>query len=224
MVRGRSRVQFPPWAQMLNLLSASPLVFLISLALLLLSISVHEFAHSLTADKLGDPTPRAKGRLTLNPLVHIDPMGLLFILFWGFGWGRPVPYDPFNLKDADRDGAKIALAGPVSSLVLAVLGALLIRLIQNSLITAVLSYLVLLNTYLGVFNLLPIHPLDGFQVVAGFLPENQRQEWYGLRRYGLIIILFLLLPMVNGQNALFTIIGPITKFILGILLPTGNIL
>ena len=209
---------------MLNLLSVNPLIFFISLVLLLLSVSVHEFAHSLAADKLGDPTPRAKGRLTLNPLVHIDPMGLLFILFWGFGWGRPVPYDPFNLKDADRDGAKIALAGPLSSLALAFLGAFLIRVLDNGLVTSILSYLVLLNTYLGVFNLLPIHPLDGFQVVAGFLPESQRAEWYGLRRYGLIILLFLLLPISNGQSALFTIIGPVVNFILGLLLPGGNIL
>ena len=211
-------------SEMLNILSVSPLVFFISLFFLLISLAVHEFAHAWTADRLGDPTARAQGRLTLNPLVHVDPMGLLFILFWGFGWGRPVPYDPFNLKDADKDGAKIAIAGPLSSLGLAVLGALLIRLVDNSLVAAVFSYFVLLNTYLGIFNLLPIHPLDGFQVVAGLLPENQRQEWYGLRRYGLIILLFLLLPIANGQSALFTVIGPVVKLILNFLLPSGNIL
>ncbi|OGK64981.1 hypothetical protein A2313_02815 [Candidatus Roizmanbacteria bacterium RIFOXYB2_FULL_41_10] len=209
---------------MLNLLSVSPLVFFISLFFLLISVAVHEFSHALVADKLGDPTPRARGRLSLNPLVHIDLVGLLFILFWGFGWGKPVPYDPFNLRNADRDGAKIALAGPVSSLLLALGAALLIRVIENSLLMAVLSYFVLLNTYLGIFNLLPIHPLDGFQVVAGFLPASQLQEWYGLRRYGLIILLFLLLPVANGQSALFTILNPLVKFVLSFLIPSGNIL
>ena len=135
-----------------------------------------------------------------------------------------MPYDPFNLRNADRDGAKIALAGPVSSLLLALGAALLIRVVDNSLLTAVLSYFVLLNTYLGIFNLLPIHPLDGFQVVAGFLPASQLQEWYGLRRYGLIILLFLLLPVANGQSALFTILNPLVKFVLSFLIPSGNIL
>jgi len=96
--------------------------------------------------------------------------------------------------------------------------------IENSLLMAVLSYFVLLNTYLGIFNLLPIHPLDGFQVVAGFLPASQLQEWYGLRRYGLIILLFLLLPVANGQSALFTILNPLVKFVLSFLIPSGNIL
>ena len=222
--KGKVEGSIPSLGSMLNLLSVSPLVFFISLFFLLISVAVHEFSHALVADKLGDPTPRARGRLSLNPLVHIDLVGLLFILFWGFGWGKPVPYDPFNLRNADRDGAKIALAGPVSSLLLALGAALLIRVIENSLLMAVLSYFVLLNTYLGIFNLLPIHPLDGFQVVAGFLPASQLQEWYGLRRYGLIILLFLLLPVANGQSALFTILNPLVKFVLSFLIPSGNIL
>lgn len=209
---------------MLNLLAINPLLFVISLVFLLISVAVHEAAHAWMADQLGDPTARIQGRLTLNPLVHIDLMGLLFILFWGFGWGKPVPYDPFNLRDPDRDGAKIALAGPLSSLGLALLVAGAIRLLGSSTLSVVFGYLVMLNIYLGIFNLLPIHPLDGFQVMAGLLPQNQRQEWYGLKRYGLIILLFLLLPIANGQSALFTVIGPIVEFILHYLLPTGNIL
>jgi len=209
---------------MLNLWSANPLLFLIFLFILLISVAVHEYAHALAADLLGDPTARAQGRLTINPLVHIDLVGLLFILFWGFGWGKPVPYDPFNLRDPDKDGAKIAFAGPLSSLSLAIFGAVIIRLVDNSFIDSFLSYLVLLNTYLGVFNLLPIHPLDGFQVIAGLLPDSQREEWYGLRRYGILILLLLLLPIANGQSALFTVIEPIVKLILNWLLPAGSIL
>ena len=210
---------------MLNLIQASPLVFAISLVALLFSVAVHEFAHALAADRLGDPTPRLKGRLSLNPLVHIDPVGLLFILFWGFGWGKPVPYDPFNLRDSDKDGAKIALAGPVSSLFLASSASLVMRFIDNSLLSAILSYFVLLNTYLAIFNLVPIHPLDGFQVVAGILPASQREEWYGLRRYGMVILLFMLLPIANNQSPLFTIISPVVNLILRVLMPqVGNIL
>jgi Zn-dependent protease len=209
---------------MLDLAFKNPLLFLVFGLFLISSVAVHEFAHALAADRLGDPTPRAKGRLSLNPLVHLDPIGTLFILFWGFGWGKPVPYDPYNLQDPDRDGAKIALAGPLSSLLLAVVGAILFRLFPESLISSLASYLVVLNVYLAVFNLVPIHPLDGFQVVAGILPESQREEWYALRRYGLVLLLFMLFPLVNGQSLLFTVIQPIVSLILGILVPTGSIL
>jgi len=209
---------------MLDLAFKNPLLFLVSVIFLVCSVAVHEFAHALVADRLGDPTPRAKGRLSLNPLVHLDPLGTLFILFWGFGWGKPVPYDPYNLKDPDRDGAKIALAGPVSSLLLALLGALLIRVSPDTLVAVLAGYLVVLNVYLAVFNLVPIHPLDGFQVVAGALPESQREEWYSLRRYGLVLLLFMLFPLVNGQSLLFTVIRPVVNLLLGILVPSGSIL
>jgi len=209
---------------MLDLAFKNPLLFLIFGLFLISSVAVHEFAHALAADRLGDPTPRAKGRLSLNPLVHLDPLGTLFILFWGFGWGKPVPYDPYNLQDPDRDGAKIALAGPLSSLLLAAVGAILFRLFPESLISSLASYLVVLNVYLAVFNLVPIHPLDGFQVVAGILPESQREEWYGLRRYGLALLLLMLFPLLNGQSLLFTVIQPVVSLILRILVPAGSIL
>jgi len=192
--------------------------------LLFVSIPIHEYSHALVADRLGDPTPRAKGRLTLNPLVHLEPLGVLFIIIWKFGWGKPVPYDPYNLNDPDRDGAKIALAGPLSSFILALFAAVLMRLFSGTFI-ALLAYILLTqNILLAIFNLMPIHPLDGFQVVAGVLPESQREEWYSLRRYGLVLLLFMLFPLVNGQSLLFTVIRPVVNLILGILVPSGSIL
>lgn len=206
---------------MIELLSRNPLLFVIVLVVLVCSIGVHEFAHALVADKLGDPTPRAKGRLTLNPLAHIDVVGMLFILFWGFGWGKPVPYDPFNLRKPSRDAALIALAGPVSSLLLAIIGSLLLRLIPNVLVQTVLAYVILLNTTLGIFNLVPLYPLDGFQVVAGLLPREKREEWLSLSRYGVIVLLLFLLPIANGQSPLFILIQPVITAVLRLLIPGG---
>ncbi len=208
---------------MLDLLFTNPLVFVISLVILVLSIGVHEFAHAWTADKLGDPTARAKGRLTLNPFAHIDTVGLLFIIFWGFGWGKPVPYDPFNLHKPDRDGAFIALAGPLSSLTLALLLAFALRLIPVVLIQSILAYAVLLNTTLGIFNLVPLYPLDGFQIVSGLLPKAQRHEWNQLSRYGIFILLFFLLPIAGGRSPLIVLISPVIHFLTNFLLPGGII-
>jgi len=196
-------------------------MFFIALIVLVCSIGVHEFAHALVADKLGDPTPRAKGRLTLNPLAHVDMVGMMFILFWGFGWGKPVPYDPFNLRKPSRDAALIALAGPVARLLFALLGAILLRMIPNAFIQTVAAYVILLNVTLGIFNLVPLSPLDGFQVVAGILPAEKRAEWLSLSRYGILVLLLFLLPIVNGQSPLFILIQPAINFLLGFMIPGG---
>ena len=206
---------------MINLLSQNPIIFIVVFIVLICSIGFHEFAHALVADKLGDPTPRAHGRLTLNPIAHIDMIGMMFILFWGFGWGKPVPYDPFNLRKPSRDAALIALAGPTSSLLLAIVGAILLRFIPNVLIQTIVSYVVLLNVTLGVFNLVPLSPLDGFQVVAGLLPADKRAEWLSLSRYGILVLLLFLLPIANGQSPLFILIQPIITLLLRILIPGG---
>src|SRR3989338_6639244 len=113
---------------MLSYLFTNPLIFFFYIVALLVAIAIHEFSHALAADHLGDPTPRLAGRLKLNPLVHIDPMGLLFLLFFGFGWGKPVGFDPFNLKNPRRDAAIISLAGPFSNFVVALLLSFFLRL------------------------------------------------------------------------------------------------
>ncbi len=187
---------------------------------LIIAITIHEFSHAFAAERLGDPTPRLMGRLTLNPLAHLDPLGTLFLLFTRFGWGKPVQFDPFNLKDPRRDAALISIAGPVSNLLLATLLALFIRFtpITNyqSLITLLLP-IIFMNVGLAVFNLIPIHPLDGFKVVGGVLPEELARDWYKLENYGIFFLVMLLLPF-GSFSLVQTIIIPPINFILKILL------
>ncbi|MCR4326233.1 MAG: site-2 protease family protein [Candidatus Roizmanbacteria bacterium] len=208
---------------MLNLLIQSPLVFLLVGLIMVVSIAVHEFSHALAADRLGDPTPRAQGRLTLNPLSHLDPLGMVLLLTIGFGWGKPVQYDPYNLTNHKRDSALIALAGPVSSILLACLAALGVYLLQGNSASIILEYVVGLNVMLAVFNLLPIHPLDGFRVVAGLVPDDSYEDWIALERYGVIFLLFLFIP-IQGTSLLSLIIRPVIGFITSLLIPNQGML
>ena len=132
----------------LNLLFQSPLVFLLVAAALILSLSIHEFAHAYVADKLGDPTARYLGRVTLNPLAHLDPVGTMLLLFLGFGWGKPVPFNADNLANPKRDSALISFAGPAANFILALLFALVFHAIPSDLaaISAIKSF-----AYLAVF-------------------------------------------------------------------------
>lgn len=197
---------------MIDLLTQSPLVFVLYLFALLVAISVHEFSHAIVADKLGDPTPRVQGRVTLNPRAHIDLMGIVFLFMFGFGWGRPVQFDPYNLRNPRRDAALISVAGPISNFLLASLLAVLLR------VTTV-PYLIIfiqLNVMLGVFNLLPIHPLDGFKIVGGLLPEEKAREWYQLERYGILFLVLLILPIGKG-SMIASIISPAIAFVMKLL-------
>src|SRR3989338_2379326 len=117
---------------MINLLFQNPLSFIIFALLLLVVVSIHEFSHAYAADRLGDPTPKLSGRLTLNPLSHLDPLGTLLFLLVGFGWGKPVPFDPFNLRHPKKDAAIISFACPLSNLMMAVLASFILRLLFNS--------------------------------------------------------------------------------------------
>ncbi len=194
------------------------ILFLKFIPVFLISVTVHEFAHAFTADRLGDPTPRLMGRLTLNPLAHLDPLGTLMILLVRFGWGKPVEFDPFNLKNPRRDAALISLAGPVSNLLFAFILSLVIRLLPFSLSILQLLYpIIILNIILAIFNLLPLHPLDGFKIVGGFLPEEQAKEWQTLERYGLFFLLLLLIP-INGTSTIYSLIGTLVNFFLSIFL------
>ena len=212
---------------MLSYLFTNPLLFFVYIIALLLAIAVHEFSHALAADYLGDPTPRLAGRLKLNPLVHIDGMGLLFLLFFGFGWGKPVGFDPYNLKNPRKDAAIISLAGPFSNFVLASLLSISLRLLTlfklSSLLTVgyfILIPIISLNVILGVFNLLPIHPLDGFKIMGGLLSDEKAREWYQLERYGMIFLIILIFPFARG-SMLNIIIRPVISFILNLLIPSN---
>lgn len=198
---------------MLDILAQNPLYFLILLGALVFSVTIHEFAHAWVADRLGDTTARSLGRLTLNPRSHIDPFGLIFLIVAGFGWGRPVPYNPFNLKNPKRDSALIALAGPGSNFVMAVILAIILQFISPStFVGAVLYLLALYNLMLGVFNLMPFHPLDGFKIVGGFLPGNLAVQWYQMQSYGLLILMVFVVTGSFGK-----IITPIVDLLTKIL-------
>lgn len=219
---------------MLGDLFNNPLSFVFWVISLIVAITVHEFSHALAAERLGDPTPRLMGRLTLNPLAHLDPLGTLMLVLVRFGWGKPVVFDPFNLRNPRRDSAIISLAGPAANLVMATITAIILQLLFNFhstiinfplvnlfvyLFIGLLQPLIVLNVILAVFNLIPVHPLDGFKIVEGLLSENYAREWHTLEPYGFIFLIFLIFPFFGGSAPITTIITPVINFILKILLP-----
>lgn len=210
---------------MLSYLFTNPLLFAVYIFSLLTAIAIHEFSHAYFADYLGDPTPRLQGRLKLDPRVHIDNMGMLFLLLFGFGWGKPVEFDPYNLKNPRKDAALISIAGPISNFILAILLSILLRLFiffkLNIFITIgmfIILPMMQMNLVLGVFNLLPIHPLDGFKIVGGLLPEEKAAEWYSLSRWGMLFLLLMIIP-IGGSSMLNGILQPAISFLLKILIP-----
>lgn len=169
----------------------------LTLGILIFSAILHEIAHGFVADRLGDPTARLAGRLTLNPIPHIDPLMSIFVplilMISGspiiFGAAKPVPIDPFNLKEGRKDVALVALAGPLTNIVLAVFASFLFKLSPSTLLSNIVFY----NLILAVLNLLPIPPLDGSKIFAFLLPERQANLFLSLGSFGMAIILFVLL-------------------------------
>lgn len=202
-----------------QLLLASPLEFLLVAAALIISLTIHEFSHAFVAEKLGDPTPRLQGRISLNPLAHLDPLGTLAILFVGFGWGKPVEFDPYNLRYPKRDAGLIAAAGPVSNMLLAGLLAIILHTVaMPDLIGGALVLVIATNINLAIFNLIPVHPLDGGKMLIALAPKDVAREWDAiLHQYGSMILLFLIIPW-NGRSAVGSLISPIVNFILRLLL------
>lgn len=186
---------------------------------LLLAVTVHELAHGLVADRLGDPTARLQGRLTLNPIPHIDPLGALAFVIAGFGWAKPVPVNAYNLSHPIRDMALIAAAGPASNFALAFVGILAFRLVQPTTILpavmdpllAVLSYVFLYNLGLGVFNLIPLPPLDGGHFLPYFLPRASWAALHKVEQYGPII---LIVAVMSGATRY--VVGPALRFLVGV--------
>ena len=185
-----------------NFLSgANPLIgllaFLIVFSMLIVCITIHEFLHAFIASKLGDPTAKASGRVTLNPLAHLDPVGTLLLALVGFGWGKPVPFNLNFLRSPKRDAALISLAGPASNFLFAVVFGLIHKVFGLGFIGNILESLVYFNLILCFFNLIPVHPLDGFKVVWGFLPPDLSEQWLDLAPYGLWILLLLIFANVT---------------------------
>lgn len=188
---------------------------LLGLIILIFSAILHEVAHGYVADRLGDPTARLAGRLTLNPLPHIDPLMSVFLplllIFSGspiiFGAAKPVPVDPFNLREGRKDLALVALAGPLTNILLAIVASLFLKLLtslpadaialQAGIFYPLLSLVIIYNILLAVINLLPIPPLDGSKVFSFLLPEKEAAIYLSLSSFGIVILLFVIL--FSGQ-------------------------
>lgn len=199
------------------------MVNFISFLALIICITFHEFCHAFVADRLGDPTPRSLGRLTLNPLAHADPIGTIALPLLSaltgiptIGWAKPVPIDPYNFQKPKRDEMLVAIAGPGGNLLLAVFCSLFFKLlgIQNML----LYLLILINVSLAIFNLLPIPPLDGSKIFLNLLPNDQAIQWQEtFDRYGFILLIILVFLPINGTPIFQTIMSPIVKLALDLL-------
>ncbi len=202
-----------------SLLFSSPVVFFIVAVIIVLAITIHEFAHAWMADHLGDPTPRYQGRVTLNPLSHLDPLGTALLFFVGFGWGRPVQFAPLNLKNPVRDAAIIALAGPVSNLLFALAIVLIVPFVGTALslpstiVGLVLQLGITYNCVLAIFNLVPVYPLDGSKILFALLPRNLAWEYDVLmNNYGTFILIALIFPFA-GVSAVSLLISPVIEFV-----------
>ncbi len=189
-----------------------PLLFIVWVASVLVAITIHEFSHAAVAVYFGDNTPKLMGRLSLNPLDHLDPLGFLMLMFLGFGWAKPVPINPYNLRNSRVGSALVAAAGPLSNLLAIIIFSLLIRLLASffaadNLLIYFLFYLVLINFILFVFNLIPLPPLDGSKILFSLIPNRYNEFKYKLSVNGpwilLMIILFDSLSKLNLFGRLF---------------------
>ena len=191
-----------------------PEVLVLLIPVLLFALVFHEFSHGWVAYKLGDPTAKNQGRLTLNPLSHLDPFGSMMILFVGFGWAKPVPVDSRYLANPRKDMMKIAFAGPASNLILALVGGILIRLTGYAgPLNSMLILFTQINISLAVFNMIPIPPLDGSQIFSGIMIRRNPQLVMQLQMYGPQILMGLILfGMFTGVSIIWAFMRPFVNF------------
>jgi Zn-dependent protease len=194
----------------------------------LLAVTLHEVAHGFIAERMGDPTARLLGRLSLNPVKHLDPIGTIALLVFGFGWARPVPVNANNLRNTKTDMIWVALAGPTANLLLALFSALLLRVIvyiaamlpeTSSMLPMIkpiglmAAFGLYINVILCLFNLMPIPPLDGGRVLMGVLPERQSQMLRRVEPFGMLLIVFL----IFGTSIWSTVFGPAVNYVVGMM-------
>lgn len=194
------------------------------LVALLVGLTFHEFSHAYVADQLGDHRPRALGRVTLNPINHIDPMGAIMVVLVGFGWAKPVPVNPVALRPGRRAMSLVAAAGPTANVVVALAAAVVFRLLDavgvSDFALAVAFYACLFNFVLAIFNLLPIPPLDGYNIVLPFLPPRIAWEVQRYAQYGMFLLLGLILisyvsPAASPLNLIFNAARSLTLAVIG---------
>jgi Zn-dependent protease len=201
----------------LDLLRTDPRAFFVMVvsmaAALLVAISVHEASHALVADRQGDPTPRSMGRLTLNPIAHLDPLGTLLLLLFLFGWGKPVPVNAAYFRGRPLAGmARVAFAGPLSGLLMAGIVSIPFRLL-NVVPPEVILWLIYFSIVLSIFNLIPIPPLDGFHVLQGIVPARTALTLSRYESYGPpLLILLILLDNFTGAGILGRVLWPAVNF------------
>ncbi len=194
-------------------------VLIILLPILVFSLCFHEFSHGYIAYRLGDPTAERQGRLTLNPLAHLDPVGSLMILFVGFGWAKPVPVNPVNFRNPRVDMMKVAFAGPASNLLLAFIGGTLMRFLTytqifpgESILQAI-YFFIFINIALAVFNMLPIAPLDGSQIFGNYISKTNPELAWKMQVYGpKVLMVIILIGIITPFSLLGTVMMPFIKF------------
>ena len=191
---------------------------------ILLALTFHECAHAYVANRFGDDTAKQSGRLSLNPLRHLDPLGTIMIFLVHFGWAKPVPVNPYRLKNPKKDMLWISAAGPLSNMVLALISGLLLRFLiaatgmpaEHSIMSLILFMLIMslqINLALAVFNILPIAPLDGSKILAGLLPARYENAIAQLERYGpFVLIGLIIIGRVTDVSILGGLIWPFVKF------------
>ena len=202
---------------LIQILNANPVMFILIVIALVFALCIHEFSHGYIAYINGDDTAYKMGRLTLNPLKHLDPIGSLMILFIGFGYAKPVPVNGSNLANPRTDMMKIAFAGPASNILLAVIGGIVLRILIGSSIFyesvyVTLIYFTQINIALAVFNMLPISPLDGSQIFNGYMVTRNPGLVMKLQTYGPQILFgIILIGYVTKFSVIWMIMGPIVK-------------
>ena len=207
---------------LISLLFEDPMIFLVWILAVIFGITIHEFSHVLSAYWQGDNTGQSMGRLTLNPIKHLDLVGTIMIMFIGFGWGKPAPFNPYNLKYKKWGPALVSIAGPASNIISVIVFGLLLKLVfafsdlgADNLLIAFLFALVQMNLILALFNLLPIPPLDGSKILFTIIPVKHSNAIMFMERYGMWILLAVL---IFGSSYLFAFYSMVYNWIVDVLI------